>query len=171
MLSAAVVVARRSNGAAGVDDAAANHLADGSLDRQRLAGQRALVEDRRLALDHAVDWHHLAGFTSSRSPGRTSSSAGSVTVAADVAVDSLGARSSRERSSRRALPAARLSSTRPLASITVITAPARYSPITSVPSSASNAIRSTPNLRRRSASNTRRAAGATPAVVVIAHTS
>ena len=51
-----------------------------------------------------------------------------------------GARSSNRRNSRRARAAARASSVRPLASITAITAPAKYSCTTNVPTSASTAI-------------------------------
>ena len=147
VLSDGLVVARMSNGAPRIDDTAANHLADRTLDRKRFARQRTLVQDRRIGLDHPVD----------RARPRRASPTTDLPLArrrvrlrdkpVGIAVHDLRGTLDQRRSSRRALPAARRSSTRPLASITVITAPAKYSPITRVPTSASNAIRSTPSLR------------------------
>ena len=81
-----------------------------------------------------------------------------------------GARSSSSRNSRRARPAAHASRLRPLASITAMTAPARYSPTISVPAKASTAMASTPRRRWRAASMTHHTASANAAAVVAAHT-
>ena len=110
------------------------------------------------------------GSTIRRSPGRTSSSDGDVRSWSEYRCTMRGARSSSARSSRRARAAARASSARPLASITEMTAPAKYSPISKVPTSARSATTSTPSRRRRAASTTHHAAGTTPATVTAAHT-
>ena len=87
--------------------------------------------------------------TSSRSPGTTSSTATSTTPPSTRRRAVRGARSASRLSSRRARADARASRSCPLASITVITAPANGSPTARAPASASTAMTSTLGWWRR----------------------
>ena len=60
MLSAALAEAVRSNGAAGIHHAAAHLVTGRPLDRQRLAGQRGLVQHGRAAGQRPVHGNELA---------------------------------------------------------------------------------------------------------------
>ena len=109
------------------------------------------------------------GRTSSRSPGTTSSSGGEVSVAPSTRCTSRGTRSRRAWRSLRARAVARASSVRPVASITEMTAPARYSPTARAPMRASTAMMSTPTRPSRALDHTHRMAGPRPAMVASAH--
>ena len=58
--SSARVLASRSNGPPAFTAPLADRFADRSLDRQRLAGDRAVVDDRRARVNGAVHRDHLA---------------------------------------------------------------------------------------------------------------
>ena len=112
--------------------------------------------------------------TGTTSPGRTRSrspTAACSTGTSDSSVPAyrwatFGARPSRACSSRSARLAAHASRLRPVVSITVITAPAKCSSTTSVPSSARTAMASTPRRRCRAASSTHQPDSARPSTVV-----
>ena len=97
--------------------------------------------------------------TTTTSPTSSSSTGISSRVSPRRRVATRGARSIRAVSSRRARPAATSSSALPPASISAITAPARYSPIASAPAIATSAIASTPTSRCRSVRTTDQVSG------------
>ena len=105
--------------------------------------------------------------TGTTSPGPTTRRSSTATSVSGITVTSepirlranRGACSSSARKSCDARRSAAASSARPPASITAINAPARYSPTSSVPTSDSTAIRSTPARPRRSAASTHSTAG------------
>lgn len=101
------------------------------------------------------------GPTTSRSPTATSASGTVVTPASVRRRAEHGACSSRARRSWEARRWAAASRVRPVASISAISAPARYSWTTRVPPSARTAMRSTPAWRCRSAARTQPTAGTT----------
>ena len=104
----------------GVDHAAADVVAGDPLDRQRLPGERGLVQHRR-AEQPAVDRDDLSGAHEQAVTERTTSSTGTSTTPPSTRRRAVrGARSTSRLSSRRARAAARASSSCPLASITVI---------------------------------------------------
>ena len=108
-------------------------------------------------------------FTNRRSPGRTSSIGRTTSSPPSYRVTIWGARSSRAESSRWARRSAYVSSARPLASISAITAPARYSSSANEPPMASRAMRSTPASRRISPVIVVHVSGTSPIHVVTAH--
>ena len=110
------------------------------------------------------------GPTTTRSPTATSSTATSETRSPTRLRAVRGARSSNARRSRVARRCAAASNARPVANITAINAPARYSRTASVPSRARTAIRSTPRVRRSTAATTQPTAGTTATTVAAAHT-
>ena len=103
------------------------------------------------------------GRTRRRSPGRTSVQlAVRPTPRPCSGAPSRGARSTSDRRSRSARAEARASSIRPLASITVMIAPARNSPTASVPTWARTAMTSTPSWWRRADCSTHHMPGMHP---------
>ena len=107
--------------------------------------------------------------TSSRSPGLTSPTAISTTTSPTRRRAVRGALSTSRLNSRRARAAARASSSCPLASITVITAPANGSPTASAPARASRAITSTLGSRRRNAPTVHQVDSVRPSTVPALH--
>ena len=113
---------------------------------QRLARQRRLVE-HGLTQERPVDRHQLARSHQHQVTRNDVVQGDRLQGVAAVTVGRSGARSKSAWRSRCARPAAQPSSVRPLDTMRLITAAARYSPTTSAPTSASRAMTSTPSRR------------------------
>ena len=153
---------------AGAARPAAHLPAAADRDRQRLAGERRLVDHRLLALDHPVDRDDLARADDHTVAGNDDLHRHLDQLLARRRSAVRGARSTSAVSSRAARRFARSSSALPPASISATTAPARYSPSASAPAIETSAIASTPTSRRRSERTTEIVSGTSSSAVVAA---
>ena len=110
------------------------------------------------------------GATMRRSPTATASTPTVSRVSWRYRWATVGARSSRARRSRWARPAAQDSRARPLRTITLMTAPARYSPTATAPATANSAMRSIPKRRRRRLATVDQSEYSAPATPTAIHT-
>ena len=141
------VSARAAQRAARRSPALAAPLRTASPPRARRAAARRSAPtrpQRRVSLDTMPSTGTISpGRTNSRSPGATSSIDGEVRFAPSTRCTSLGTLTQDAQLARAARPHTP-GAHGPVASITVTTAPARYSPTASVPMTAKTAITSTP---------------------------
>ena len=152
-------------GAARVDHPAAHRFAHAAFHLQRFAGQDRFVQHRDRTGDAPVDGHHFARADHQQVVDRHVLQRDDVHRRPDAAAgEPRRVFQQRPQIVGRAALGRRLQRPPP-ASITAINAPARYSPTSSVPTSDSTAIRSTPNRPRRSAASTHTTAGTTATTV------